>query len=95
MDDLEYPKWQEPYLEAILELNPEKLCQRVHAAEAAMFLRLEALRTSSDGRLELQAIHDALDGLGFVKREDLTFPNRKLLHNDVLVSVPGPIWPRN
>ena len=30
MSELRYPEWQKPYHDALLELNPEKLVQRVN-----------------------------------------------------------------
>lgn len=56
--------WQEKYAEALLELNGDWLAQRIAAAEAAIYQRLEELRhaPASSGE-ELGAISDALRGL--------------------------------
>jgi len=81
--DLRYPGWQKPYHEALLELDPEKLVQRVAYAEAAIALRLQALNTSSSGHVERQAIQEALVLLLDVKKETLKLPDfqrRELRH---------------
>lgn len=68
MSDTQW-KWQEPYIEAFLDTNPVTLVGRVAAAENAICLRTKELRTSSDERLEWQAITDAVSGLSILKRE--------------------------
>jgi hypothetical protein len=65
--DLKQPDWRAACQEAILEANPEKLAQRVHTAETAIFLRLSQIRISSDGNKEGQAMREALDGLASLK----------------------------
>ena len=62
-------KWQEPYLEAFLDTDPLNLPSRVAAAEKAIFARTAELRSSSDGRVEWQAIADAISGLTILKKE--------------------------
>jgi hypothetical protein len=62
-------KWQEPYLEAFLDTDPQNLVSRVAAAEKAISLRTEELRESSDGHVEWKAIADAISGLSILKRE--------------------------
>jgi hypothetical protein len=69
MDELRYPEWQKPYHDALLELNPQKLVQRVSAAETAILSRLQEIRIGSDNRVEAQAIEDALNGLRVLKNE--------------------------
>jgi hypothetical protein len=69
MSDLEFPEWQEPYLEALMEMNREALTARLDSAETAILSRLNALRVSEQSRLEEQALEDALSGLGFLRRE--------------------------
>ena len=68
MTDTEW-KWQEAYLEAFLDTDPQNLVNRVAAAERAISLRTKELRTSSDGHVEWQAIADAISGLSILKRE--------------------------
>jgi hypothetical protein len=69
MGELRYPQWQKTYHDALLELNPQKLVQRVSAAETAILSRLQEIRIGSDTRMEAQAIEDALNGLRVLKNE--------------------------
>jgi hypothetical protein len=59
-----YPDWQHEFLAALLELDGNKLLERVQAAETAIF-----------NRLQRQAIDDALASLRVLKREKLGFPD--------------------
>jgi hypothetical protein len=70
-----YPQWQNEYAAALVELDREKLPQRVAAAEAAIFNRLQAISQSTDHQAERQSIEDALAGLRVLKRENLGFPD--------------------
>jgi hypothetical protein len=81
MSELKYPKWQEPYQQAILEHDPAKLRQKIHDAEAAIYGRLQQL-TDGDARAhgaeeERLAINDAIAGLRVLQREMLGFPDWK------------------
>jgi hypothetical protein len=58
-----------------LELDTEKLRERVAAAETAIFNRLQAISRSSDAQAERQAIEDALAGLRVLERDNLGFPD--------------------
>jgi hypothetical protein len=62
-------KWQEFYLEAFLDTDPQNLVRRVAAAEKAIYLRTEELRTSAEGQAEWRAIADAISGLAILKKE--------------------------
>ena len=73
MSELRYPEWQKPYHDALLELNPQKLVQRVNEAERAILSRLQEIRIGSDSRMEAQAIEDALNGLRVLKNETAKF----------------------
>jgi hypothetical protein len=73
MGELRYPEWQKTYQDALLELNPQKLVQRVSAAETAILSRLQEIRIGSDSRMEAQAIEDALNGLRVLKNETAKF----------------------
>ena len=73
MGELRYPEWQKSYHDALLELNPQKLAQRVNEAETAILSRLQELRIGSNSRLEAQAIEDALYGLRVLKNETAKF----------------------
>lgn len=67
-ENLQYPEWQKPFQDALVELDKEKLQERVVAAEAAIFNRLQ---TMSSTREERQAMEDALASLCYLKRESL------------------------
>jgi hypothetical protein len=69
MSDLEFPEWQEPYLEALMETDQRKLVGLVKFAEKTILLRLEEIQSSSKRRAEEQAIEDALRALTFLRRE--------------------------
>jgi hypothetical protein len=68
-----YP-WQHDYQAALLELDPEKLPQRVEAAETAIFKRLQTISQGSDSNAERQAIEDALASLRVLSRRNWGFP---------------------
>jgi len=70
-----YPEWRNEYRAALLELDREKLAERVMAAETAIFKRLQAISQSSDNLAERQAIEDALASLRVLKRDSLGFPD--------------------
>ena len=67
-NDLKFPKWQEPYLEALMETDERKLVRRVELAESAILMRLRAIQSDSNMVVEKQAIEDALNGLTVLKR---------------------------
>jgi hypothetical protein len=73
VSELPYPEWHETYHDALLELNPQKLVQRVNEAETAILSRLQEIRIGSDSRMEAQAIEDALNGLRVLKNETVKF----------------------
>jgi hypothetical protein len=73
MNDLKYSEQQTHSPETLIELNPQELVQRIHAAETAIFLRLQGMRISSIDLVEGQAIQDALDGLIRLTKETLEF----------------------
>jgi len=73
MSGLCYPDWQKPYHDALMELNPQELVQRVSEAERAILSRLQEIRLSSDNRLEVQAIEDAINALRVLKNETVIF----------------------
>jgi hypothetical protein len=66
-EDLKYPEWQQPLQAALLEFDPQRLLERIVAAETAISTRLQLLsdRSSSDG--ERQAIQDGLRLISFLK----------------------------
>jgi hypothetical protein len=69
------PEWQTKYEAALLELDREKLSERVAAAEAAIYERLQKISGKSDHQTERQAIEDALSALRVLKRDKLGFPD--------------------
>ncbi len=73
--NLNYPGWQSEYQAALLELDREKLLQRVIAAESAIVKRLQAISQNPDDQPERQAIQDALASLRALKRDNLGFPD--------------------
>jgi hypothetical protein len=73
--ELLYPEWQKAYRAALLELNPQKLAERVQTAETAIFNRLQEISQNSDSKAERQAIEDALATLRVLKGELLGFPD--------------------
>ena len=77
MSDLEFPEWQEPYLEALMETDQRKLVGRVNLAEKTIFLRLKEIQSSSKRRAEEQAIEDALRALTFSGEKPLNSKRRK------------------
>ena len=78
--NLRFPDWQLAYQAALLEVDPQKLPERVKAAEAAIFKRQEALVNSSDGQAEREAIEDAMRVLRFIQTKDPDWS--KLSHAD-------------
>ena len=73
MNDRKYSEQQTQSPETLTELNPQELLQRIHAAETAIFSRLQGMRISSIDLVEGQAIQDALDGLVRLTKETLEF----------------------
>ena len=73
MSDLEFPEWQEPYLEALMETDQRKLVGRVDLAERTIFLRLKEIQGSSKRGSEEQAIEDALRALTLLRKETVEF----------------------
>jgi hypothetical protein len=68
---IRYPEWQHEYESAVLELDPEKLLERVTAAETAVFNRLLAISDSSECAGERQAIANAQAILRALKKNHL------------------------
>jgi hypothetical protein len=66
-----YPEWQPEFEAAKREGDPKTLRQRVDAAEAAIFLRSQALL----GRAEKRALAEAIQILRAIQREKLNYPD--------------------
>ena len=72
---IKYPHWQREFEAALREDDPQSLRQRVDVAEAALFLRSQALVGSAQGQAEQQAISDAIRTLRAIQREKLGYPD--------------------
>ena len=70
---LRYPDWQREFEAALAEVDPQKLLQRVEAAEGAIFLRQQALADAPCA--EQQAIADAMRKLRLIQTEKLGYPD--------------------
>jgi hypothetical protein len=70
-----YPAWQNEYQAALVEVDREKLKERVEAAETAIYKRLQQISLSSDHHTERNVIEDALNSLRVIKRDELGFPD--------------------
>jgi hypothetical protein len=78
---LHFPSWQREIEVALNEPDPRKLLERVHAAETAIFNRLQELAKNAEDasqQAERQAIVDACKTLLILKRDKLGFPDWKL-----------------
>jgi hypothetical protein len=73
MNDLNHSEQQTYSPESLSELNAQELLQRIHAAETAIFLRLQGMRIGSIDLVEGQAIQDVLDSLVRLTKETLEF----------------------
>jgi hypothetical protein len=73
--DMKYSSWQEPYLDAMLEMKPNRLKDRVASAEAAIQLRLRELADSPESQLERQCLADARNGLVALEKETSAPPS--------------------
>jgi hypothetical protein len=69
----QFPAWQREYEAASREMDTTRLFKRVEVAEAAVLLRLEAIRKDSDHHAEREAIADALNHLELLKKPRLGF----------------------
>jgi hypothetical protein len=63
--------WQKEYVAALLELEPDKLRDRIFEAEAAISRKLHAIAGNVNHTRERQAMADALANLRVLKREKL------------------------
>ena len=72
---IKYPHWQREFEAALREGDRQPLRQRVDAAEAALFLRLQALLGNPAADEEQQAICDAMGTLRAIQREKLGYPD--------------------
>jgi hypothetical protein len=75
-ENMKYPHWQREFEAALREGDPQSLRQRVDAAEAAIFLRSQALVGSAQGQ-EQQAMSEAIQTLRTIQTEKLGDPDWK------------------
>lgn len=75
IEALPYPQWQACYRDALIELDHDKLKDRVRQAESAIVDRLQTLAPSRESLMERQAIADALANLRCLKRETFGVSN--------------------
>lgn len=68
MNEIESQPWYQLYALAVVELNPERLIERVNATEAAIHGRLRDLQYDSDHHEERQLMEDAQRTLAFLRR---------------------------
>lgn len=61
MGEFQYPLGQKPLQEAIDETDLQKLGEKMYAAGAAIFQRMQELSVSPDGHQEVEAIRVAED----------------------------------
>jgi hypothetical protein len=73
--ELQYPEWQRPLQEVLLEFDSQKLSEKALKAEALIFERLRQLQQSDNGHHEREAIDYALSILRTVRREKLNHPD--------------------
>jgi hypothetical protein len=67
--DIEQQPWMDLYRAALLELDPEKLCQRIADANTAIRMRIDILMLDNGGTPEeRQALSDALRALNTLRR---------------------------
>jgi hypothetical protein len=71
--EFEFPQWQKPYREALLELDPNKLNERIAAAEALILIRRHELDGRGSALEERLKLDDALEGLRSLKRIKLYY----------------------
>jgi hypothetical protein len=76
-EELQFPEWQRPLQDVILEFDRERMLKKVQDVEAVIFDRLRQISVTNDGRVEHDALNDALSVLRILKRERLGFPDWK------------------
>lgn len=74
---ISFPAWQSEVQAAVNEPNTEKLLERVHAAEVAIFNRLQEFGKApqSASSAEREALNAAMKTLLSLKRDRLGFPD--------------------
>lgn len=67
MENLGYTIWQKPYENALTELDPSKVAERIATAENAIALRIKQTSGSSGGQVEQRALKSAREALNTLK----------------------------
>jgi hypothetical protein len=67
--------WSQAFSEAVREKDPQKLQEKVAAAEAAIFNRLQDLTQGNGAEIEITALREASDTLLSLKTDVLRFPD--------------------
>jgi hypothetical protein len=75
MSEFRYPAWQKPLQEALNEPTLEKLSEKVHAAETAIFLRLQELSVLPVSQGEVDALQKACEELLKIQTQRLQWPS--------------------
>ena len=75
LSEIEFPDWQNEYVAALLEFEPDKLRERIVEAEGAISKRLHAIAGNVNHTCERQAMADALANLRVLKREKRSHPD--------------------
>ncbi|HEX8816903.1 MAG TPA: hypothetical protein VF753_15505 [Terriglobales bacterium] len=68
-EEIRHEEWLALYQQALLELDQQKLKERIAAAEKAISGRLQAITGTSNHHTERRAIEDALSSLRVLKRD--------------------------
>jgi hypothetical protein len=61
LSEILYPQWQNEYAAALLETDPQRLSERVEAAETGIYKQLQQLSQNSDHHTEKNVIEDSLE----------------------------------
>jgi hypothetical protein len=69
MSDLRYPSWQEPVRLAVIEIDPQKLKEKIAAARQAIEVRRAQLDSNPDDQDERIALDDAVRTLQVLGRD--------------------------
>ena len=69
MNGLEYPEWQQPYQEAVLETDDHRISERIQTAQTAIVARMTSMRITAETRHEAMKLENALRKLASIKEE--------------------------
>lgn len=74
VNGFKYPQWQKPLQAALIELDQQRLKEKVAEAEAAIVQRLQELGDSTDSTEERQALATASSSLLALQKMVLEYP---------------------